>query len=201
MRTRAVRLYLLALLAALLHAAPARALSYSYDSLDRLTQVVYDDGTIISYGYDDAGNRLIRVVSVDPDGDGIRFAGGASPCAGGQSAGCEDNCPAAPNATQADLDADALGNACDEDDDADGLLDSHETGTGIFVSPTDTGTDPLNSDTDGDGVDDGAEVIAGTDPNQVTPVPTLGWPGLALLGLTLLSIGRLGLRGRKRGSR
>ncbi|NBS07774.1 MAG: hypothetical protein EBS69_10455, partial [Verrucomicrobia bacterium] len=41
------------------------------------------------------------------------------------------------------------------DSDGDGLSDAVETGTGIYVSPTDTGTDPNNTDTDGDGISDG----------------------------------------------
>ena len=39
----------------------------------------------------------------------------------------------------------------------DTLLDGFETGTGIFVSATDTGSMPDNPDSDGDGVDDGDE--------------------------------------------
>ena len=35
----------------------------------------------------------------------------------------------------------------DEDDDGDGLDDVNETGTGIYNSSTDTGTDPLDPDT------------------------------------------------------
>lgn len=46
----------------------------------------------------------------------------------------------------------------DLDTDGDGLLDRNETGTGIYVSPQDTGTSPTNADTDGDGLNDGAEV-------------------------------------------
>ena len=52
------------------------------------------------------------------------------------------------------------------DTDGDGLPDWVEIGTGVYVSPTDTGTDPNNPDTDGDGVLDGDEVPAGTNPNQ-----------------------------------
>ncbi len=44
------------------------------------------------------------------------------------------------------------------DADADGLLDIYEMDTGVYVSSTDTGTDPLDSDTDDDGLTDGAEV-------------------------------------------
>jgi len=53
----------------------------------------------------------------------------------------------------------------DPDSDGDGIPDSSETGTGIYVSPFDTGTDPNNPDTDGDGLSDGDEVFRyGTDP-------------------------------------
>jgi YD repeat-containing protein len=50
---------------------------YRYDSLNRLTQVTYDDGTKIVYSYDASGNRGQRVISVlsDFDGDGdVDFA-------------------------------------------------------------------------------------------------------------------------------
>ena len=39
-----------------------------------------------------------------------------------------------------------------------------ETNTGTFVSASDTGTDPNNPDTDGDGINDGPEVAEGTSP-------------------------------------
>jgi uncharacterized delta-60 repeat protein len=44
------------------------------------------------------------------------------------------------------------------DTDHDSIPDIYETGTGIYVSPTDTGTSPTNSDSDGDGLTDGQEV-------------------------------------------
>lgn len=52
------------------------------------------------------------------------------------------------------------------DTDGDKLADSVETGTGIYVSPSDTGTDPADPDSDDDGLLDGDEVlIHGTNPN------------------------------------
>ena len=62
-----------------------------------------------------------------------------------------------------------------DDNDCDGLLNNIETGTGVFLSSSDTGTDPNNSDTDADGLLDGVETNTGiyidasdtgTDPNN-----------------------------------
>jgi len=82
--------------------------------------------------------------------------------------------------------------------DADGLLDIYETGDGIFVSPDETGTSRTAADTDGDGFLDGAEVAAGSNPNdpQSTPaaVPTLSGAGAGLLILLFLVLGRRMLR-------
>ena len=45
------------------------------------------------------------------------------------------------------------------DSDNDRLPDSAETNTGVFVDSSNTGTDPNNPDTDGDGIKDGDEVL------------------------------------------
>jgi hypothetical protein len=58
-----------------------------------------------------------------------------------------------------DTDNDTIPNDIDDDDDGDGLLDTVETNDGIYDSPTDTGTNPLIADTDGDGGSDGDEVL------------------------------------------
>jgi hypothetical protein len=56
-----------------------------------------------------------------------------------------DNCPAAANSDQLNTDGDNLGNACDADDDNDGLSDTQEASLG---------TNPLVMDTDSDTVGD-----------------------------------------------
>ncbi len=78
---------------------------------------------------------------IDSDGDGINVT--------------DDNCPSVSNPLQEDIDRDGQGNACDADNDNDGLSDIEED---------DLGTDPLNPDTDGDGTSDGDEVAVGRDP-------------------------------------
>lgn len=45
------------------------------------------------------------------------------------------------------------------------MSDGAETNTGIFAGPTDTGTNPLEADTSGDGLPDGDVVSAGYNPN------------------------------------
>lgn len=65
------------------------------------------------------------------------------------------------------------------DADHDGLLNSVETDTGIFVSPDDTGTDPNDDDSDDDSISDGDEVDNRTDPNNndtTKPVVSIVFP-------------------------
>jgi len=54
-----------AVLFCILLGAPALAgtAQYTYDSLNRLVQVQYDNGAIIQYSYDAAGNRLVQQVT------------------------------------------------------------------------------------------------------------------------------------------
>jgi len=71
--------------------------------------------------------------------------------------------------TDGDLDPDAT----DPDDDNDGLDDSDEIAGPDGWDPT----DPLDADSDDDGHNDGAEVSAGTDPNDDTSFPVGGGGG------------------------
>lgn len=101
-----------------------------------------------------------------------------------------DAFPLNPN-EQYDTDGDGTGNNADLDDDGDGLLDAVETGTGIFTDAQNTGTDPLNSDTDGDSVGDGVEVDLGTNPLDPTDFPVL--PMMSALGRQLLILAIVGV--------
>jgi hypothetical protein len=70
-----------------------------------------------------------------------------------------------------DNDNDDIIDTIDSDDDNDGVPDISETNTGIFISSSDTGTDPLKADSDDDGFNDGVEVGTGTDPLDITSYP------------------------------
>jgi len=113
-----------------------------------------------------------------------------------------DNCPAAANPLQENFDADPRGDVCDPDDDNDGLLDVVESNTGVFVSETDTGTNPFSADSDGDGVDDLTEVA---DPNRdpnidegLSTVPAVSPIGWAILSGSLLALGSIANARRRR---
>lgn len=79
--------------------------------------------------------------SLDPDGDGIE--------------GQLDNCPLINNPAQIDTDNDGFGDACDDDDDGDGVVDSED------AFPLDA-TEFLDSD--GDGLGDNYELSVGLNP-------------------------------------
>jgi hypothetical protein len=89
------------------------------------------------------------------------------------------------------------------DRDEDTLKNGVETNTGTFVNGDDTGTSPVLADTDGDGFDDGVEVVAGSDPTDpldfpgAPPVPGLSAVAGALLAGALLGAVRLRLRRRR----
>ena len=97
---------------------------------------------------DYAYTNRFAAAAPDADGDGIPDA--------------TDNCPATPNADQADLDGDGAGNACDDDLDGDGMLNTWESHYELDPSnATDAATDA-----DGDYVNNQDEFLSGTDPQS-----------------------------------
>ncbi|MBL6743820.1 MAG: thrombospondin type 3 repeat-containing protein [Candidatus Poseidonia sp.] len=89
---------------------------------------------------DNAQNEVVRIDPYeDDDGDGV---------------GNEvDNCPATPNPFQLDRDGDAYGDACDDDDDNDGVLDLNDD---CAVGHSNW-TASISTDHDADGCHDAAE--------------------------------------------
>jgi YVTN family beta-propeller protein len=145
----------------------------------------------------------------DPDDDNDGISDGAdiaslnpSLCADADADGCDD-CSVGvdgfgplvdntPSNDGLDTDGDGACNLGDGDDDNDGLLDSVETNTGTFVSASETGTNPLIGDTDGDGFWDGDEVASNTDPTDQLD-PAVGVPALGPLALLMLIPAMAGL--------
>jgi hypothetical protein len=89
--------------------------------------------------------RSLAILPLDSDGDG--------------RADATDNCPSAANPGQENLDGDGQGDACDGDQDGDGLSDAAESAIG---------TNPRSANSDGDALTDGADVcpaVAGATAN------------------------------------
>ena len=94
-----------------------------------------------------------------PHGDGTNTD---IPCPDGVVEGCDDNCPEDANPDQTDTDGDEMGDACDPDDDNDGVPDgadncSTRPNTDQADSDGDGIGDACESDDDDDGVVDGNE--------------------------------------------
>jgi len=84
--------------------------------------------------------------------------------------GTDPNDGTGDNGPAGDINGDGIPNIDEylgsNDADQDGLLNIVETNTGVFVDANDTGTDPVNPDSDDDGLPDGWEVATGTNPNN-----------------------------------
>ena len=155
-------------------------------------------GTILNDDKDSDGDGLSDSDEVtrgtdpndpDSDGDGLKDGDevnkhGTEPLVSDTDGdGCIDSADSKPLVTSVDTDGDGDGNDCDGDDDGDGLADSLELGLPESTDPLDPdtdddglldgeevnthSTDPIEADSDGDGLTDGAEVNThSTDPSD-----------------------------------
>ncbi|HEV8202087.1 MAG TPA: thrombospondin type 3 repeat-containing protein [Candidatus Polarisedimenticolia bacterium] len=103
----------------------------------------------------------------DPDGDG--FAACTGTC-DATHLECGDNCPAIPNATQSDMDQDAVGDACDNCPFTPNLNqpDTDNDGVGDACDNCPNQANPDQRDTDHNGVGDACDepCFGGTDPDN-----------------------------------
>ncbi len=139
-------------------------------------------------------NEICVAFETDSDGDGIPNS--------------DDNCPYISNPGQENTDGDEYGDACDDDNDNDGMPDDWEEKYDLDPGYNDAdedpdndkltnlneykkGTDPTNKDSDGDGVSDGDEVEKGFDPADPDSHPeSKFWPIFFLiLGIIFLFAG------------
>lgn len=113
---------------------------------------------LVNGGSDYGSNQVLGSL---PDGSGD-MGGGMRSLDFNATAGTQTVSVTVDNA---DMDQDGIPDSQDPDIDGDGLANEYETNTGTFVDATHTGTNPLDADSDDDGVNDGTEVNTnGTNP-------------------------------------
>ncbi len=154
--------------------------SYQYDAFDRLVRMDQQDGTVMIYAYDDTGNRTSKTITVvDNDNDGLPNGLENRTCTDVYDADTDDDGISDGNE---DINHNGIReltetDPCSIDTDGDGIQDGTEMGitdgvadpdgagpllgtdTAIFQPDLDsqTTTDALLADTDGDGQSDGEE--------------------------------------------
>lgn len=163
----------------------------------------------------DSIDKIVALIAADNDADGVEDIIDAFPFDQAETADTDgdgvgnnaDNCPNIINSDQINFDSDSYGDVCDTDEDNDGVVsaedafrfnpnyssdadsdgmpDAYEREYGFDANnPTDK-----NSDSDGDGVTNIDEFIAGTNP-RVNPNP--GLPQLVIPeDIAVISTGRM----------
>jgi Zn-dependent metalloprotease len=113
---------------------------------------------------DQDGDGTADCLDDDRDGDGVPQDGdgslveGDSPCPSATGGPCDDNCPADPNAGQADGNANGAGDACDPDEDGDGVFPDQDN--------CDYVTNSGQTDADMDGLGDACDLCPDTPDNR-----------------------------------
>jgi hypothetical protein len=164
------------------------------DNLEKINNAV----ALLESSALDSIEKIITLLSLDTDADGVEdiiddFPNNASETLDSDDdtiGDNSDNCPNVANTNQADFDSDLLGDACDPDEDNDGVASAEDAykfnasyssdtdGDGMADAfETEYGFDVNNSadkdsDSDGDGVSNLDEFLADTDP-RVNPSPGL----------------------------
>jgi len=109
----------------------------------------YGDGVCVAGGF--IGTACLYDEECDTPGQ----SDGICDLCGDRCVSCDDNCPLVSNNTQLDTEFDGMGDACDPDDDNDGILDGNDT------YPLDTDNDGFDNDIDPDDDNDG--ILDGND--------------------------------------
>jgi hypothetical protein len=124
------------------------------------TTIVSSTGAIVGDG-GDADSFVDNIIN-----GGIVVGGGTCSDSDGDGVpDSNDNCPAVANSNQANFDGDANGDACDVDDDNDGLIDTSEPASCTGNPPPSPHAGQFDPDCDDDNVSDGSN-----DPDSGGPI-------------------------------